>query len=77
MERRLIAEYQAMISDLITRLTPANLATAVALAELPDEIRGYGYVKDGNVVKAEAKKAELLKAFNAPAPARPELVAAE
>jgi indolepyruvate ferredoxin oxidoreductase len=77
MERRLISDYQALLDDLITRLTPANLASAVALAELPDEIRGYGYVKDGNVVKAEAKKAELLKAFNAPAPARPELVAAE
>jgi len=49
----------------------------VALAELPDEIKGFGYVKDANVAKAEAKKAELLKTFNAPAPARPELVAAE
>lgn len=77
MERRLIGEYQAMIADVIARLTPDNLAAAVALAELPDEIRGYGYIKDDNVAKAEVKKAALLKTFNAPAPARPELVAAE
>jgi len=44
---------------------------------LPDEIRGYGYIKDDNVAKAEVKKATLLKTFNAPTPARPELVAAE
>ena len=77
MERRLISEYEAMIADLIARLTHDNLAAAVALAELPDEIRGYGYIKDDNVAKAEVKKATLLKTFNTPTPARPELVAAE
>jgi indolepyruvate ferredoxin oxidoreductase len=66
MERRLITEYRAMLTDILGRLTRDNLATAVELAELPDEIRGYGYVKDASVVKAEARKADLLERFSAP-----------
>jgi len=77
-ERRLIEDYKAMVHDLAGRLTPANLAVAIELAELPDEIRGFGYVKDGNLAKAEAKKAGLLERFaNPPEPApTPKLVAA-
>src|SRR5262249_28582852 len=44
-ERRLIAEYRALIDDVAARLSPANHTVAVALAELPDRIRGFGHVK--------------------------------
>ncbi|WP_284257438.1 indolepyruvate ferredoxin oxidoreductase family protein [Acidocella aquatica] len=64
-ERRLIADYKAMILDLITRLTPANLAVAAELAGLPDEIRGFGHIKDANIAKAEARKAGLLNRASA------------
>jgi indolepyruvate ferredoxin oxidoreductase len=74
-ERGLIGEYKAMITGLLAGLAAHNLGIAVELANLPDEIRGYGYVKDASLVKANAKKAELLGKFNT-APA-PELIAAE
>jgi indolepyruvate ferredoxin oxidoreductase len=68
-ERRLLAEYQALIPELIIGLTPANHALAVALAGVPDQIRGYGPVKAASVVTAKAKEAELLAKFRAPAEA--------
>jgi indolepyruvate ferredoxin oxidoreductase len=67
MERRLIAEYEALVQELCTALSPQNHAVAVQLASLPDEIRGYGHVKDRNVARAKEREAKLLAAFRAPA----------
>jgi indolepyruvate ferredoxin oxidoreductase len=68
-ERRLLVEYEALVPELILGLTPANHALAVALAGVPDQIRGYGPVKAASVVTAKAKEAELLARFRAPAEA--------
>jgi len=65
MERRLIAEYRAMIDDVSARLSPANHAGAVALAALPDEIRGFGHVKLRTVKEAERRRGALLADFAA------------
>jgi indolepyruvate ferredoxin oxidoreductase len=65
-ERRLIAEYETLIGELIAGLTPANHALAVALAGIPDQIRGYGPVKQASVVTAKAKEAELSARFRTP-----------
>jgi indolepyruvate ferredoxin oxidoreductase len=46
----------------------------MALARLPEEIRGYGHVKLGNYEKAKRKEAALLAMLRDPRPAR---VAAE
>jgi indolepyruvate ferredoxin oxidoreductase len=67
MERQLIADYLALITELAGKITPATLATAVALAELPDQIRGYGHVKLAHVAAAKAREAELRHRFAAPA----------
>jgi indolepyruvate ferredoxin oxidoreductase len=74
-ERRLIAEYQALLDEILARLTPENHATAVALAALPLEIRGFGHVKEANLRRAEEKQTALLARFRA-APA-PQVLAAE
>jgi indolepyruvate ferredoxin oxidoreductase len=60
MERRLIADYEATLDEILASLTPASHAPAVALADLPAEIRGFGHVKEQNRARAEAKKAALL-----------------
>ena len=60
MERALIAQYRADIESLLARLSAATLPDAVALAELPDQIRGFGHIKDAAVEKAAARRAELL-----------------
>ena len=50
------------------------MITAVALAELPDMVRGFGPVKQANRVKAEARREMLLARLTA-APREMALVA--
>ncbi len=65
-ERRLIAEYEATIADIVQCLAPATLATAVALASLPERIRGYGHVKEKSMREAATERARLLAALREP-----------
>jgi indolepyruvate ferredoxin oxidoreductase len=67
-ERALVDQYFADLRLVLAGLTAANVDTAVALAELPDQIRGFGPVKDANRAKAEVRRAELLAAWSQPAP---------
>ena len=76
MERRLRDEYLARLEMLASGLTPEKHALAVEIASLPDEIRGYGHVKEKAVGVAEKKLASLMGKWNAPAPA-PRMAAAE
>ncbi len=74
-ERRLIDDYEAMIKELLPSLSAASYDSAVALAQIPDLIKGYGHVKERNLAAAMAKQAELLAAYRNPpvasaAPAR-------
>ncbi|MGL4243159.1 MAG: indolepyruvate ferredoxin oxidoreductase family protein [Beijerinckiaceae bacterium] len=75
MERRLIAEYEGMIDYVAARLTPANHAIAVALASVPEKIRGFGHVKARHLTSALGEREELMRAFDAP-PNAPVLKAA-
>jgi indolepyruvate ferredoxin oxidoreductase len=69
MERQLIADYERTVEELLAKLRRENHATAVAIARIPEEIRGYGHVKMRHLQAAKAKEAELLAAFRSPAPA--------
>jgi len=60
MERRLVADYEAMVDRMTAGLASENLATMVALAELPDQIRGFGHVKQAAVEEYERRKADLM-----------------
>jgi indolepyruvate ferredoxin oxidoreductase len=60
MERRLIADYEAIVRELAVSLNPDNHALAVEIASLPAKIRGFGHVKQRNVESAKACEAELL-----------------
>jgi len=63
LERRLIDDYQERIRGVLGRLTPANHALAVEIAEIPDAIRGYGHVKARSIAKAQEAEAALLARF--------------
>ncbi len=67
-ERALIGDYETVIDELLTGLSPSNHALAVKLAALPDDIKGYGHVKDAHLAKAQRKQAELLAQWRNPAP---------
>jgi indolepyruvate ferredoxin oxidoreductase len=60
MERQLIVDYEAIVCELATVLTPDNHALAVEIASLPEQIRGFGHIKTRNVEKAKAREADLL-----------------
>ncbi len=59
MERGLIADYEAGLSTLIAGLTPERLDTAIAIAAIPQKIRGYGYIKEESVGPAKAEEKAL------------------
>ena len=61
MERMLRDRYFALLDEIVVHLDGPNLEAAVALASYPDEIRGYGPVKEESVKRAEAH-AEALRA---------------
>ncbi len=65
MERRLIREYEALISEILPQVTAENHQLAVELAELPLQIRGFGPVKHRNAEAAAKRRAELRAAFDA------------
>jgi indolepyruvate ferredoxin oxidoreductase len=67
-ERALIHQYTADLRTVLAALTRDNLTTAVALAELPDQIRGFGPVKDANREKAGIVRGQLLEALSRPVP---------
>jgi indolepyruvate ferredoxin oxidoreductase len=66
-ERALIGQYEGLIDELLSCLTPANHALALKLASVPDDIRGYGHVKDAHLEKAKRKEADLLAQWRNPA----------
>ncbi|HZB55165.1 MAG TPA: DUF6537 domain-containing protein, partial [Reyranella sp.] len=60
-ERALIGEYEALVGELLATLTATNHDLAVHLASVPDDIKGYGHVKDAHLAKARRKQGELLQ----------------
>jgi indolepyruvate ferredoxin oxidoreductase len=68
-ERALIEQYISDLHTVLSALRPETLDVAVAIAQLPDTIRGFGPVKDANRVKAEEQRRLLLARLAAqPAP---------
>ena len=65
MERALIVEYQACITELLAGLNAANLAAAVEIARLPEDIRGYGHVKARHLAAVRPKWGRLMAEWRA------------
>lgn len=72
MERRLIADYEARIAELLDGLNAENHAVAVEIARLPQTIRGFGHVKEANLAIARAREEQLVRTFHGPAPSHRE-----
>ena len=67
-ERQLLADYEADIELLLARLDATTLATAIELAALPEEVRGFGHVKAASVQRMRPRR-EALRALLLPAAA--------
>jgi indolepyruvate ferredoxin oxidoreductase len=59
-ERALIREYEDLMDDALTYYSAENAALCEELLRTPDEMRGYGPVKAGNIGKARQKQRRLL-----------------
>ncbi|MFM7330628.1 MAG: DUF6537 domain-containing protein [Brachymonas sp.] len=63
MERSLITEYRNSIEKLLPSLNASNAATALEIARIPEQIKGFGHVKERNVAAARAKWSKLEAEF--------------
>jgi len=63
LDRRLRADYERLVGELIASLHPSNHALAVELAAMPDHIRGYGHIRERHAEHARRREARLLAEF--------------
>ncbi|MGZ8253562.1 MAG: DUF6537 domain-containing protein, partial [Burkholderiaceae bacterium] len=54
---------EVLVDELLARLDRDNHAVALELAALPEEIRGFGHIKEENLKTARARWAALLAGF--------------
>jgi indolepyruvate ferredoxin oxidoreductase len=66
LERRLIADYETIIEEMIAGLKAENHRIAIDLASVPEHIRGFGHVKEQHLAQAKTHEAQLLAAFRNP-----------
>ena len=52
--------YRSLIEECLQKLTPGNLAVAIEIANLPDQIRGYEKIKSDSIGLVKARAAEKL-----------------
>ena len=62
-EKKLIDDYIALLDLILNELNPDNHSAAIALASVPDEIRGYGHVKEKSLAAAEKLREQRLIKF--------------
>jgi indolepyruvate ferredoxin oxidoreductase len=62
-ERKLIDDYETLMSEVLDKLHADNHPLAVGLAAIPEKIRGFGHVKLRNLKAAKADEAALLEQF--------------
>ncbi|MGE0767336.1 MAG: indolepyruvate ferredoxin oxidoreductase family protein [Hyphomicrobiaceae bacterium] len=68
LERQMIRDYEADLDEIERRLAADGHRAAVALASLPEEIRGFGHVKHRNYEAAMKKRETLLAMLRDPKP---------
>ena len=69
-ERKLIADYEVTVKALIEGLSGETHDLAVQIADIPDDIRGYGHIKDASMACAAERQTELMRLFRDPAARR-------
>ncbi len=69
LERQMIRDYETMLDELEQRLGPDTHRVSVALASLPEDIKGFGHVKHANYEAAMKKRETLLGMLRDPKPA--------
>ena len=60
-ERQLISEYEKMLEQMIIHLSAQTYEAAVELASLPEQIRGFGHVKEEHLASIQDVQKRLQK----------------
>jgi indolepyruvate ferredoxin oxidoreductase len=58
-ERALLADYEAGVDRLLAGLTAERLPLAIQIANVPDQVRGYGHIRQAAMKTATADAAKL------------------
>jgi indolepyruvate ferredoxin oxidoreductase len=69
-ERALIAQYRDSIDRVVPSLNAGNHALAVEIARIPEQIKGFGHVKDRNLAAARVQWDRLMQQWSDPQAAR-------
>ena len=62
LDARLLAEYEQELAASFDAPQAHSLETVIALAALPQKIRGYGHVREASAAAAAQERANLLAA---------------
>jgi indolepyruvate ferredoxin oxidoreductase len=68
MERQLLRDYETLLDEFMRKLDSNNHRLAVELARLPQQIRGFGHVKEANLTRVKTREAELIAVLRDAAP---------
>ena len=66
MERNLITEYEEIFAEVTSERHIDNISLVKEILAFPEEIRGFGHVKEDNVVAVKKKLDKLLTALRSP-----------
>lgn len=66
LDRQLLSQYEADVEMLMGCVNEANYSDAVALAALPQRIRGFGHVREAQAATAAGERERLLQAIATP-----------
>jgi len=69
-ERALIGEYKDSVEEVLASLNAANHATGVEIARIPEQIKGYGHVKERNLKVARLQWQGLMAHWRSPEAAK-------
>ena len=69
-ERALIGEYRASVEQVIAGLDAGNHSLALEIAAIPEQIKGYGHVKERNLAAARQRWDALMQRWGRPATER-------
>ena len=65
-ERALIGEYKDSVEEVLASLNAINHATGVEIARIPEQIKGYGHVKERNLKAARLQWQGLMAQWRSP-----------
>ena len=67
-ERQWLSDYEAMLEEVAVHLTAENINQAITLLAVPQDIKGFGHVREKAMKAAALRVSALKEAFVSPAP---------